>query len=145
MVYVHLSHFCHNACWVRLVGEVALPSTTVYWKCLQIQGWLQHHFTMLTNLMVSGWVFECHIWGCEWKSYWDMGGTDIGTDKHRYSQIDTDDADLGERKACNLLDFICRWRWKVKLTISILIVVIYIYACLSSCSLNQMCPHWVML
>ena len=34
-----------------------------------------------------------------------MGGTDIGTDKCRYSQIFTDDADLGECGAHNLLEF----------------------------------------
>ena len=34
-----------------------------------------------------------------------MSGTDIGTDKHRYLQIDTDDADLGKQGAYNLLEF----------------------------------------
>ena len=60
-----------------------------------------------------------------------MGGTDIGTDKHRYSQIVTDDTDLGKHGAYNLLEFRMQIMWRAKLTTFILIVVRYIYICLS--------------
>ena len=65
-----------------------------------------------------------------------MGGIDIGTDKHRYLQIDTDDTYLGEHRAHILFEFRMQIMWRAKPTTFIFVDQLDIYIIDFFCNLN---------